>query len=211
MISARFFEWFTFVALVIWGILGLGRAFHQHARGIPVIAADRRRSWAQMAVDLLALMCLLVWAYEVIASAWEWNLHLGPELFGHILIRNEAIRATGSALICGALILYAAALRDLGESWRIGIDPKTPGPLVTKGIYRWTRHPIYVAFDLIFAGAFLALGRTIFLLLACAWLPLMHQFMLREEKFLLHFYGDAYRDYSKRVGRYFPKGRSRSD
>jgi protein-S-isoprenylcysteine O-methyltransferase Ste14 len=75
--------------------------------------------------------------------------------------------------------------------------------LVTDGVYRWTRHPIYVAFDLLFVGTFMVLGRFIFLVLALVLLLLLHTYMLREERFLTDLYGRSYRDYCGLVGRYF--------
>jgi protein-S-isoprenylcysteine O-methyltransferase Ste14 len=60
-----------------------------------------------------------------------------------------------------------------------------------------------VAFDLLYVGTFLLNGRLIFLLLASVWIPLLHLLMRREERFLVRLYGDAYRDYCDRVGRYF--------
>jgi len=38
-------------------------------------------------------------------------------------------------------------------------------------------------------------------------IPLLHSFMLREERFLTELYDRAYRDYCRRVGRYFPRQR----
>ena len=48
------------------------------------------------------------------------------------------------------------------------------------GVYRWTRHPICVAFDLLFVETFLVLSRVIFLPLALVWIPLLLCLMLRE-------------------------------
>ncbi len=70
------------------------------------------------------------------------------------------------------------------------------------GIFAWTRNPIYVALDLIFFGAFLVQGRAIFLALALALAGLLHYQIRREEKYLARLYGDAYRAYCERVGRY---------
>ena len=109
----------------------------------------------------------------------------------------------GALIVTGAVILYAIALHDLGVSWRLGLDRSAPGPLITGGVYHWTRHPIYVALDLWFMGTFLLIGRLSFLVLALVWVPLLHAIMQREERFLTQLYDDAYRDYSKRVGRYF--------
>jgi protein-S-isoprenylcysteine O-methyltransferase Ste14 len=162
-----------------------------------------------MAIDTMAFGCLLVWAYEVVAYAWPLHFHMGPQNLGRILIDNIAIKTVGTIVVSAAVLLYGVALRRLGASWRLGIDRSAPGPLVTDGIYRWTRHPIYVALDLLFAGTFLVLGRLIFLVLALIWIPLLDSFMRREERFLAQLYGGAYRDYCTRVGRYFSWRRGR--
>lgn len=192
--ASRFFEWFQFGALACWGLLGVTRALLLRARGVAVIAADRERTRWQMVVDTFALACLLVWAYEVVAYAWPLPFHFGPMWLHDVLMESIAIKTLGAVFVSGAIVLYGVALRHLGESWRLGIDRTKPGSLVTDGVYRWTRHPIYVAFDLLFVGTFLVLGRLIFLVLALVWLPLLHTFMQREERFLADLYGDSYRD-----------------
>ena len=154
-----------------------------------------------MVVDTFALACLLVWAYEVVAYTWPLRFHLGPIWLHGVLTDSIAIKTLGAVFVSGAIVLYGVALRQLGESWRLGIDRTNPGPLVKDGVYRWTRHPIYVAFDLLFVGTFLVLGRLIFLVLTLVWLPLLHTFMQCEERFLSDLYGDSYRDYCGRVGR----------
>lgn len=203
MAASRFFEWFQFAVFVCWGLLGLTRALLLRSRGVDVIVVDRQRTPSQMVVDAVAAIGLLVWAYEVVAYAWTFRFHVGPAGWHQTLIESVPVRTLGMAMVSLAVLLYAIAIRRLGESWRLGIDRATPGPLVTDGIYRWTRHPIYVAFDLLFVGTFLVLGSVIFLVLAVVWIPLLHGFMLREERFLTQRYGDAYRAYCRRVGRYF--------
>jgi len=209
MATPRLFEWFQFGVLVCWGFLGLTRAFLFHARGIPVVAVDRQRTTSQLVTDGLAFVFLLVWAYEIVAHAWGFHFHAEPGWSHRVLVGSIAIKTVGAAVACIAVVLYAIALRRLGKSWRLGIDRTTPGPLVTDGVYRWTRHPIYVAFDLLFVGTFLVLGRVVFLLLALVLIPLLHHYMLREERFLTEVYAGAYGDYCRRVGRYLPWQRRR--
>jgi protein-S-isoprenylcysteine O-methyltransferase Ste14 len=155
-----------------------------------------------MLADTLLFACLLAFAYEIIACAWALGFHIGPAVLTSSIPDVLAIHTLGALLVLGALLIYAIALRDLGASWRLGLDRTAPGPLVTEGLYRWTRHPIYVAFDLLFVGTFLALGRPVFLVLALVWVPLLHAIMAREERFLTQRYGDAYRDYCRRTKRY---------
>jgi len=203
MAASGFFDWFQFGILVCWGTLGVTRALLLHARGVRVFVADRQRTFWEMLADGLALVCLLIWAYEVIAHAWSFSFHVGPTSFGRVLVDSVAIKSVGAIVASLAVLLYATAVRRLGVSWRLGIDRAAPGPLVTDGPYRWTRHPIYVAFDLLFVGTFLLSGRLIFLVLASVWIPLLHLYMRREERFLAEFYARAYCDYCGRVGRYF--------
>jgi protein-S-isoprenylcysteine O-methyltransferase Ste14 len=79
-------------------------------------------------------------------------------------------------------------------------------PLVplTRGIYRWTRNPLYVGGCLVMLGvAFLC---------ALDWLPLIFPLSLlvlhfgiikREERYLERKFGDEYLSYASRVPRYF--------
>jgi protein-S-isoprenylcysteine O-methyltransferase Ste14 len=203
METSRFFEWFLFWVLACWGLLGLMRVLLFRARGISVIVADRQRTVSQMVADALASICLLVWAYEIVAYVWHFYFHVGPVGLHRVLVESVIIETVGAIVVSAAFLLYVIALHHLGKSWRLGIDRTTPGPLVTGSIYRWTRHPIYVAFDLLFVGTFLVLGHLIFLVLALVWIPLLHGLMLREERFLIELYDGAYRDYCRHVGRYF--------
>lgn len=196
-------DWFSFGVLVCWGLLGVSRAVRFHAQGTRVIVGDRQRTLGQMFVDTLALACLLVWAYEVVANAWSSGFHVGPAFVRQVIVDSIFVKVLGGIALGGGILLYALALHHLGASWRLGIDRMAPGPLVTTGIYARTRHPIYVAFDLLFIGTFLMAGHIIFLVLALVWVPVMHASMLREERFLMELYGDAYREYCQRVGRYF--------
>ena len=198
----RFFEWYQLGILACLGSLGVTRALWLRSRGVRVVVADWHRTGWQMLADSLMLGCLLVWAYEIVAYAWPLRFHFGPSILSRIWADGLALKLVGAALGLAGLLVYGIALRDLGASWGLGIDRTRPGPLVTGGIYGRMRHPIYVALDLLFVGTCLALNRCIFLLLALVMVPLLHAMMRREERFLTELYGQAYRDYCSRVGRY---------
>jgi len=75
--------------------------------------------------------------------------------------------------------------------------------LITTGIYRFTRNPMYLGMALFLAGGALKLGSL------GAWIPVPlfiwvidHQFIRNEEIFLTGIYGDEYRDYLKKVRRW---------
>jgi protein-S-isoprenylcysteine O-methyltransferase Ste14 len=69
-----------------------------------------------------------------------------------------ASRTIGSIglVLCGAgLLLMLAAFRSLGSAIQIAPEPRAGAELVTRGIYRWLRHPIYSAIVFVVLGLFL--------------------------------------------------------
>ena len=88
-------------------------------------------------------------------------------------------------------------------SWRLNIDREKAGPLVTRGVFSRSRNPIYLSFDLLVAGSFLIHGRLLFLGVGLVVAATLHALIRREETFLAGCYGDAYRAYAARVGRYW--------
>ncbi len=199
---AALFNGFQLGALVALASMGFGRAAMLYVRGVHVLVIDRQRSLVQGLADLLALLLLICWAYETVAFSRPGSRHAVEGFLGVTLLDHPVIKLIGTLVVLAGLATFAIALRSFAESWRIGIDRRTAGPLVTGGIFAWTRNPIYLALDLIFAGTFLLQGRTLFLLLALALVVLLHYQVRREETHLAAAYGDAYRQYCARVGRY---------
>src|SRR5256714_1522052 len=119
------------------------------------------------------------------------------------VIELRIARSVGVLLVASALVMFALAFLSFGNSWRVGLDVQTPGALVTRGTFAFTRNPIFVSLDLWFIGIFLINGTLGFLIFALAALIVLHWQMLREEKFLSELYGDAYREYFSRTARYF--------
>jgi protein-S-isoprenylcysteine O-methyltransferase Ste14 len=120
-----------------------------------------------------------------------------------LLVDAAAVKAVGAVVMTAGLIVYALALHAFGASWRLGIDRDTPGKLMTGGVFARTRNPIYVGLGLLFLGTFLLQGRLAFLVLALLMIALLHDLILREERFLTETYGDAYREYCTHVRRYW--------
>jgi steroid 5-alpha reductase family enzyme len=73
---------------------------------------------------------------------------------------------------------------------------------VTKGIYHYSRHPMYVIAFPMYLGAGIASASWIFLLLSVIDLILPHLFVEAEERYCLDKYGDAYREYMDRTPRW---------
>ena len=73
---------------------------------------------------------------------------------------------------------------------------------VTRGIYRYSRHPMYVTGFLMLLGTGIASASWILLLLFVVDIILPPLFIEAEERYCLEKYGDAYREYMDRTPRW---------
>jgi protein-S-isoprenylcysteine O-methyltransferase Ste14 len=117
------------------------------------------------------------------------------------------IRWGGSVpLLLGAYWMIWA-LHRLGDNLTVSIDTKADHALITTGPYRWVRHPLYtggmvesVGVCLMMANWFVAIAAGLFWSLMALRTPM-------EEGKLIETFGDEYRRYMDRVGRFIPKVR----
>lgn len=114
------------------------------------------------------------------------------------------LQAVGAILIIGGVVLFAVAQLNLGASWRIGIDEGSKPGMVSTGLYRISRHPIFLGFLTVFTGFTAMLPTPLSLgLLLGAYVGFRVQ-ASAEEAYMLRTYGEAYRNYARRVGRFLP-------
>jgi len=73
---------------------------------------------------------------------------------------------------------------------------------MTKGLYRYSRHPMYLTSSLMFIGVSIACASWVFLLFSIVYTILSLISVIPEERFLLEKYGDAYREYINRTPRW---------
>jgi protein-S-isoprenylcysteine O-methyltransferase Ste14 len=111
---------------------------------------------------------------------------------------------SGAALLLIGLALLVTAQLQLGASWRIGVDESARPGLVTTGLYRFCRNPIFLALLLTWTGYTLLLPTTLSLCLLIGGLIGVRQQVLLEEAYLMRTYGDAYSEYARQVGRFMP-------
>jgi len=78
-----------------------------------------------------------------------------------------------------------------------------PDQLVTRGLYRISRHPQQLMFFISFFGVCIAIGSYLALLIQIISSLFLHFRILSEEKACLEQYGDSYKEYMKSVPRYF--------
>lgn len=107
--------------------------------------------------------------------------------------------AGGAAITAIGLLFTVWARRHLGRNWSGTVTIKEDHELITTGPYAIVRHPIYTGLLLAFVGSALAIGEwrgVLAIVLALG----SFLFKLRvEERWMRERFGDAYRNYSRRV------------
>ena len=74
--------------------------------------------------------------------------------------------------------------------------------LVVEGIYRYSRHPMYLAMLLIYLSVGIASASWIFMVVTGLWLVLIMLGIKDEEKYCLKKYGNTYREYMNKTPRW---------
>jgi protein-S-isoprenylcysteine O-methyltransferase Ste14 len=115
------------------------------------------------------------------------------------------LRWAGAAMVMAAIPLLYWMFRSLGMNVTDTVAIRRQHSLVTHGPYRWIRHPLYTFGSLAFAG-FSLLTANWFIGLAglLALAVLMVRTPIEEAK-LIERFGDEYRAYMRRTGRFLPR------
>jgi protein-S-isoprenylcysteine O-methyltransferase Ste14 len=111
--------------------------------------------------------------------------------------------AAGGALIAIGVALMAVGIRNFSRADTPVPSNQAVRALVTTGIHGWSRNPIYVGMLLLYAGIGTAARSPWVLIFALPLIIILRYGVIaREETYLERRFGDAYRDYKKRVRRW---------
>ena len=199
----NFFDYFQIASVAIVLLIFVGRASYLRlSRNINPIAIGGGKKGVLLAVELTALIGFVAWMIEVLLSALHSSFRIFPSLLDSQLLNSFPAKIVGVVLVTSGLVIFGLAFVSFGDSWRVGFDVKTPGRLVTRGVFAASRNPIYVFLDLWFTGIFLINGTLIFLIFAVLAVAVLHWQILQEEEFLLKLYGQPYQSYCAKTGRY---------
>ena len=123
--------------------------------------------------------------------------------------RPEVLGWSGVVIFPVALWLLWWTHQAFGQTWPHAIAPQDEQELLTQGVYRYIRHPMYAAYILWGIAQFLLLpnwlaGPALLLIFLIRYRSQVD----REEQLLLAFFGKDYQEYMARTGRLIPRLRS---
>lgn len=125
-------------------------------------------------------------------------------LFPALIPRTNWLEVCGLVFVILGTALFIWARRTLGENYSGHVSVKTKQTLIQTGPYQWIRHPAYSGYLLMALG--ITLGYSSMVGLAAFMFILLPAVSYRaslEEK-LLQTFGDEFKSYQQRTGRFIP-------
>lgn len=156
--------------------------------------------------SLHGIMGILIIAGIVSCLAVAFVYTFSPSLYRSFdpipTMQRSDLNAFGVILLLLSLAWIIFAQAQMGASWRIGVDESQKTDLVTTGVFRFSRNPIYLGMAATLIGLFLVLPNSTTLSLLFGGIAIIHLQILLEEQDLRKKHGKALTDYMKKVRRW---------
>ena len=166
-------------------------------QGVPVFVLGKGKRLPQKLIELALEPLLVLWTVQIVFTS------VGKPIFNLPYLWDlPAVQWIGIILCAVGIAIFIAALISFGTAWRVGIDDKNSDRLVTDGIFKYSRNPIFVFMNMYFFGVFLVYPTVFFLIFSICFTAGIHLQILNEERFLQSKFGDEYAEYKKKTRRY---------
>ena len=134
----------------------------------------------------------LIWVASSVFSFAEYPLRAGP-------------LAAGLLCLAAGLWLFYRSHADLGTNWSITLEVREQHRLITHGVYRRVRHPMYAALLLYSLGQALVIPNWVAGPSYLVAFAILFAFRVgAEERMMLEYFGDTYEAYAARTKRLVP-------
>jgi len=196
MANDQLFRWF-FIAIFV-GTLSISGYFRRRARqsgeAIPRVREGKLALLSRLL--LAAPLYLSIFAYMLNPAWMAWSAISLPTW----------LRWVGTAVGLAMLPLLYGVFSSIGNNISETFLTKEKHVLVTHGPYRWVRHPLYSAATISLVSLSMLAANWFMLAMACAaFLGIAVLVIPREEAELIRKFGDEYREYRERTGRFAPR------
>src|SRR4029453_10891511 len=131
-----FFDYFQLAALAVFLLVFLGRSVYlRFGKNINPFALGVGKRGLRRVVEVGFLVIFALWVTEILTRSLSLDWRLFPEPLKRQLLGAAPLQIAGVALVTAGGAVFILALVSFGASWRVGIDAKTPGGLMTTGMF----------------------------------------------------------------------------
>ncbi|WP_288437522.1 isoprenylcysteine carboxylmethyltransferase family protein [uncultured Chryseobacterium sp.] len=193
----RFFIPFYFILFFIISFVGISYKVAKKIGKNPNVLPKGDSAYALVGI-YFKMILLALFVYTMLLLCFPEDI---SEMFKIHFLEHNFLQYTGIIVMIIALVWVIIAQLQMKNSWRIGVDTTTKTELITHGVFRFSRNPIFLGMTVSLAGFFLVLPTAFafsFLLIG----SILMQIQIRlEEEYLIKEHGQMYLAYKKRVQR----------
>jgi protein-S-isoprenylcysteine O-methyltransferase Ste14 len=195
---------FLLACLAIFTAINLRNILKFHRRNLYQASEPKTERPADKLVDLAAVgtgiyfLETTLYVFIVLTSIASTTIFLTQQLLLQPLWQTLGLISTSAGY---SLFIWSILVRGrYATSWSMRPNHK----LITTGPYYYVRHPSYLGYFLMFTGLPLLVPSLIMLFPLMA-VPGYYRITFQEEELLTQHFGDEYREYRKRTGRFLPR------
>ena len=186
--------------ILFYGLTFFWRTFRVwKVTGIKAYSLTKREGIEGMMSLIFPLMTAAIFAVVLIYTfANDWYSFLAPIRW----LEGPLFAIAGWIMLAVSFIWILVAQHQMGKSWRIGIDEKHTTGLVTGGIFKLSRNPVFLGMRINLLGLFLILPNAVTLALWLLGDVLLQIQVYMEEEHLQQLHGPIYDRYRRKVRRW---------
>ena len=175
----------------------LAKQWRQKRRGIQTMQIGREKGGQPRRVEaLMGVATVGIVPAQLLSIGFGWS-HL-----------PAGARFTGFCVGMIGDLIFLISVLCMKDSWRAGIPEKDTTALVTDGIYRYSRNPAFLGFDLQYIGVLFMFCNLLTGTFTAFAIVMLHLQILQEERHLSAAFGAEYQAYRRQVLRYLGRRKS---
>lgn len=194
----NFYQIVELILVAVFCIAYLSKMFSQKKQGIQTTQLGKKSSSKQtkdkktlQVEKFVSLMsCVIIIAISVsVFTDWCY-------------IKNDVLRTAGLVVTALGCLTFIMGMVTLSDSWRAGIPAEDKTKFVHTGIYKISRNPAFLGFDMLYIGTAIVFSNILLTVAVILAIISLHMLILEEERFLSKRFGNEYLEYKKSVARY---------
>ena len=174
------------------------KLFSLKKKGIQVNNLGKKEKKTKKIIKIeitLKIFTILMFLVEVFSIIIDDNWYY--------IYESPVLKIIGLILILLGDVIFFLSVYYMKTSWRVGIDETRNDKLITNGIYRISRNPAFLGFDLTYLGLALVFPNPIMIIFTIILIWLFDDQIMIEEEYLERKYKEEYLEYKKKTKRYF--------
>lgn len=190
---------FSLIVMALFYSIYFIKMIIQKSKGIKTnqigLRKEKKLHKIEMTMKTLTIIIVLI---ELMSIIFQWTY------------LNDPFPIIGFVIGLIGDFIFLLAVLQMKDNWRAGIPLEDKTNLVTEGIYKISRNPAFLGFDLMYIGLLLLNFNILNLIITISTIIILHLQILQEEQYMIQTFNDQYLNYKRKVMRYFGRKKERN-